>query len=291
MCELNLDLHVPERATILTVRTLSATEKLFKIELNSGEELGHKPGQFLELTIPNIGMAPISIASSPTDKEWFELGVRAIAGGNVTPALHRMQAGDTVFVSKPMGNGFPVDELTGKDLILVAGGIGLFPLRSLIRYVRANRPDFGVNRNGTDLGNVTILFGSKNPEERLLPEEISMWKRDSSIDFYETVDIGNESWKGNVGLITKLFSNMQNVEGRVQKVDAPNTRAVVIGPDVMFKFVTMELVKLGVSKDHIFASTERKMSCGLGFCRNCLLPNGKRACVDGPVFSASELCF
>jgi NAD(P)H-flavin reductase len=270
MRESDLNLHVPERATILEVRTLSATEKLFKLALANGKQLGHIPGQFLEIIVPHIGSTWISITSSPTDKGYFELGVRAIDGGNVTPVLHRMKAGDTVFVSKPIGNGFPIDELIGNDLILVAGGIGLFPLRSLVRYVFANRLDFG---------GVTILFGAKNPDERLLPEELADWNK--ICEFCETVDKGNTEWKGNVGLITKLFADLWVVP--------KSTRAVVIGPDVMFKFVTIELVKLGVSKDHIFASTERKMSCGLGFCRNCLLPNGKRACVDGPVFSASQL--
>jgi len=273
MSKVNLDLHVPERATILEVRTLSSTEKLFKLALANGKELGHIPGQFVEITIPHIGSAPISVTSSPTDKGYFELGVRSIDGGNVTPVLHRMKAGDTVFVSKPMGNGFPIDELIGQDLILAAGGIGLFPLRSLVRYVFANRFDFG---------GVTILFGAKNPDERLLPEELADWNK--VCEFYETVDNGTPEWKGNVGLITKLFADLWVVP--------KSTRAVVIGPDVMFKFVTMELVKLGVSKDNIYASTERKMSCnGLGFCRNCLLPNGKRACVDGPVFSAMQLGF
>ena len=273
MCNADLDLHVPEKATIIEVRTLSATEKLFKIRLNSGEELGHKPGQFVMLTIPNIGTAPISITSSPTDKGYFELGVRAIEGGEVTPALHRMQVGDTVFVSGAKGNGFPLEKLYGKNLILAAGGIGLFPLRSLVRYVFSRHCDFR---------RITILFGTKNPDERLLPEELAEWK--NKCEFYETVDNGTPEWKGNVGLITKLFADLK-------EIDAPNTSAVVIGPDVMFKFVTMELVKLGVSKEHIFASTERKMSCGNGHCRNCLLPTGDLACVDGPVFSAKHLGF
>ncbi len=268
----NDNLHVPEKATVLHVQTLSPTEKLFRLALASGENLGHKPGQFLMLTIPNVGVAPISIASSPTDKGWFELGVRAITGGNVTPQLHAKKTGDTVFVSKPMGNGFPLEQLAGKDLFLVAGGIGLFPLRSLVRYVRVNISDFG---------RTAIFFGAKTPDERLLPEELEMWRKDPTIEFYETVDNGSSSWKGNVGLITTLFGSLDGV--------SKDTNAIVIGPDIMFKFVTMELIKLGLSREHIFASTERKMSCGLGFCRNCLLPNGKLACKDGPVFSATQL--
>jgi len=271
------ELHVPEPAEILSVATLSAQEKLFRLQLKSGEELGHNPGQFIMLSLPNIGMAPISVTSSPTDEGWFELGVREVGGGNVTPALHRMKAGDTVFVSKPLGNGFPMDKLYGKQLVLAAGGIGLFPLRSLIRYVRANRSDFGY---------VAIVFGAKNPDERLLPDEIKIWKRDESLIFLETVDKGSDSWRGNVGLITTLIPKLWRFgfETYTEK-----SRAVVIGPDIMFKFVSIELAKLGVAKKNIYASTERKMSCGLGFCRNCLLPNGKRACVDGPVFSAEEL--
>jgi len=276
MCEklcIDTELHVPDRATILCVDTLSATEKLFRVRKDDGTALGHLPGQFVMLTVPNVGVAPISVTSSPTDYGYFELGVRAVSGGNVTPALHARKVGDTVFVSRPCGNGFPLMDLVGQDLILVAGGIGLFPLRSLIRYVREYREFFG---------KVAILFGAKNPSERLLPLEIDEWEADPTIEFLETVDKGDETWKGNVGLITTLFAKLSDV-------DASRTRAVVIGPDIMFKFVSIELQKLGLTKENIYASTERKMSCGLGLCRNCLLPNGKRACVDGPVFSMKEL--
>lgn len=271
------NLHSPEPAVVLSAQELSATEKLFRFRLASGRALGHVPGQFVMITLPGIGAAPISVCSSPTDEGWFELGIRRYDIGNMTPSLHRLQAGDTVFVSRPMGNGFPVEKLFGKDLVLVAGGIGLFPLRSLIRFVRAKRSDFGY---------VAIVFGAKNPDERLLPDEIAEWKRDTSLIFLETVDRGNDAWHGNVGLITTLIPKLPKYGF---ETFTKKSRAVVIGPDIMFKFVSLELAKLGVAKQNIYASTERKMSCGLGFCRNCLLPNGKRACVDGPVFSALEL--
>ncbi len=149
-------LYLPKPAKLIEVETLAKKEKLFRVQLEGGSQLGHHPGQFVEVSILGIGEAPISISSSPTRGTTFELGVRVV--GNVTRALHRLQAGDTFGIRGPFGNGFPVSELIGRDLLFIAGGIGLFPLRSMIQYALDRRLQFG---------RILLLYGCREPAEQL----------------------------------------------------------------------------------------------------------------------------
>lgn len=143
-------IYAPIIATVQETRQITATEKYYKIALDSGKELGHLPGQFVEVSILGVGEAPISISSSPTQKGYFELGVRKV--GNVTGAMHNLKAGDKIGIRGPFGTNFPFEIAKGKDVLFVAGGIGLFPARSFINYVLHNRKDYK---------NVTILFGAR----------------------------------------------------------------------------------------------------------------------------------
>lgn len=259
-------LYLPELAQIKRVETLTATEKLFEVGLE--KSLGHKPGQFVEVSVFGVGEAPISVSSSPTrGNGTFELAVRKV--GNVTGALHNMKAGDSIGIRGPFGTNFPLEETKGRDLLFVAGGIGLVPARSFINYAIDNRKKYG---------RIIVLFGAKAPKERLFINELSKWHE--QIEFYETVDRGDETWKGNVGVITTLFPKIE--------IDPKKTTAIIVGPPIMYRFVLIECKKKEILDKNIFASLERRMKCGVGKCGHCQM-NGIYVCQNGPVFRYSEI--
>ncbi len=263
------ELYVPQFAEIVSVTELTPREKVFEFRLPDGKKLGHRPGQFVEVLIPTIGEAPISISSSPTRGDTFQLAVRDV--GSVTHELHNHKVGDKVGVRGPFGNGFPLEKLQEKDILLIAGGIGLFPLRSLVQYVMDERKSYG---------NVTILFGARSPAERLFLDELAAWSQRSDIVFMETVDRGDDTWKGNVGVITTLIPKVQ--------ITPRKTMAVVVGPPVMYRFVIVELKKRDIPDENIIMSLERRMKCGIGKCGHCQI-NGIYVCQEGPVFSYAQL--
>lgn len=263
-------IHLPRIAEIIRVEKLSDREKVFEFKFDDGKELGQMPGQFVELSIFGIGEAPISVTSSPTHKGSFELAVRAT--GSVTNALHTLGTGAKVGIRGPFGNGFPIETLKGQDILFVAGGIGLFPLRSLINYVLDNRKDFG---------EVTTLFGCRSPQERLFLNQLKAWDDCQDMCFLETVDRApDDSWKGNVGVIPTLFSKIN--------FDPKKTYAILVGPPIMYRFVIAECIKRGLSGNHIIMSLERRMKCGVGKCGHCQM-NGKYVCQDGPVFTYAQV--
>jgi sulfite reductase subunit B len=262
-------IYLPELATISKVEKLTETEKFFEIKFNSGKDLGHKPGQFVEVSVFGVGEAPISISSSPTKKGSFDLAIRKV--GNVTNAIHNLKAGSTVGIRGPFGTCFPYEETKGKDILFVAGGIGLVPARSFINYVLHNRKDYG---------RVIIFFGSRSPKERLFLNELADWEKRSDVEYYETVDKGDETWKGNVGVITTLFPKTQ--------VDPAKTYCVVVGPPIMYRFVIKEALDRKIPKEQIIVSLERRMKCGVGKCGHCQI-NGVYVCQDGPVFKYSDI--
>jgi sulfite reductase subunit B len=263
-------IYLPRIADLVRVETLSDKEKVFEFKFADGKELGQMPGQFVEVSIFGVGEAPISVTSSPTRKGSFELAVRAT--GSVTNALHTMEKGAKVGIRGPFGNGFPINTLKGKDILFVAGGIGLFPLRSLITYVLDNRKDFG---------EVTTLFGCRSPQERLFIGQLVEWNTCKDMCFIETVDrCADDSWKGNVGVITTLFPKVN--------FDPAKTYAVVVGPPIMYRFVIAECLKKGLAEDHIIMSLERRMKCGVGKCGHCQI-NGLYCCQEGPVFTYAQV--
>jgi len=248
---------------------MTELEKFFALRFPDGRALGHQPGQFVEVSLWGIGEAPISICSSPTDAEGFELCVRA--SGSVTNALHRLEAGSQVGIRGPFGRGYPMSEMEGSDVLVVAGGIGLAPLRSVIRYVLAHRDRYG---------RLIILYGAKHPSELLFTEELRDWERREDVELHLTVDRPDEAWQGHVGVITTLFPRLT--------LQAAQTFAVVTGPPVMYRFVLLELLGKGIPLDQILFSLERRMKCGIGKCGHCQI-NGKYCCQDGPVFTFPEL--
>lgn len=264
------DLFLPEAATIIEKKTMTKNETYFSLTLDSGKSLGHGAGQFAEVSIPGIGEAPISISSHPGSQKAFEMVIRK--AGNVTGAIHSLNKGDKIGIRGPFGTQFPVDTLLkGKDLIIACGGLGLVPLRSAIGYILEHRKDYG---------RVTILVGTKSPEERLFTDELRLWQNRSDLNFQETVDRGGPHWKGHTGVITTLMSDLT--------IDRKNTYALLCGPPVMYKFVLLELMNLSLPFKQIYLSLERRMKCGIGKCGHCQI-NGYYTCKDGPVFKFSDL--
>lgn len=261
--------YLPQWAEITNIKDLTASEKLFGLHLNGGEPLGHQPGQFVELSLMGIGEAPISVSSAPREDNSFELAIRKV--GNLTNAAHTLKRGDTVGIRGPFGTCFPIEETKGKDILFVAGGIGLVPLRSFIYYVFDRRDEYG---------DITILFGARDPSEQLFVDELRQWEKRKDITYLETVDRPDQNWKGNVGVITTLFPKID--------VDPSKTYCVVVGPPVMYRFVILEAKAKGIPDTQIFLSLERRMKCGLGKCGHCQI-NHVYVCQDGPVFRYADI--
>jgi NAD(P)H-flavin reductase len=267
-CE-NGNLFVPALATITDKVELTATETFFRFELQDGSPLGHTPGQFVELSMFGYGEAPISISSPPDQTDSFEMCVRKL--GTVTTALHGAGPGASVGIRGPFGRGFPVDRLKGRDVLIIGGGLGLIPLRSLIKHVLANRDSFR---------SVTILNGAKSPAELLFKDECAEWQQREDVVYLETVDRGDSGWGGHVGVITTLIPKLE--------IDPRRTLAAICGPPIMYRFVILDLLAAGMAEDDLLLSLERRMKCGVGKCGHCQM-NSKYVCLDGPVFSYHEI--
>jgi len=262
--------YVPTMARVHRVEQLTELEKLFTLELPEGHSLGNEPGQFVEVSLFGIGEAPISVSSSPgRSNGTFELCVRRV--GDVTNAMHQLKPGTMLGIRGPFGNPFPIDRMKGKDVLFAAGGLGLAPLRSLINEVLDRRGEFG---------RVIILYGAKQPGELLFRDELAEWAERDDVEFHLTVDRGNESWEGHVGVITTLFPEIT--------VNSRATVAATCGPPIMYRFVLMELLGKGIPETQIYLSLERRMKCGVGKCGHCQI-NGLYCCQDGPVFRYADI--
>jgi NAD(P)H-flavin reductase len=265
-------IYVPEIATITKIEQMSPTEKLFDIKIDNPESqkaFDFLPGQFVELTVFGLGEAPFSIPSSPSNKDYFQLCIRDI--GNVSGALHRMKPGDKIGIRGPFGKGyFPFEKMKGKDVIIVAGGLGLAPVMPLIHTILEDRENYK---------RLVIIYGTIDPENILFKKEIEDWKKRDDIELCLTVDNPDEAWQGEVGVCTNLIPGIDC---------GPDTYAVVCGPPVMYKFVVSEFEKKCIKPENIFLSLERRMECGVGKCNHCHVGN-KLSCIDGPVFSLWEI--
>jgi len=261
------NVFLPREADIIRALQITETEKHFTLRPCEGE-MRFVPGQILEVSLHGFGEIPIGFASSPTRQHTFDIVVRTV--GRVSAALNRLQTGDSLFVRGPLGNGFDLDAMKGHPLLIVAGGIGLCPTRSLIQYILDRRGEFG---------DFKLFFGAKTPKEQLFLDDLARWRQSDDVDYYETVDRPDADWRGNVGVITTLF--------RKTKI-AADTRVVVCGPPIMYRFVIAELDGLKIPHDHIFLDLERRMKCGIGKCGHCQI-NDKYVCLDGPVFSYEQV--
>lgn len=264
------DIYLPMPAVVERSYPLTDLDRMFEIRLGSGKPLGHMPGQFVSVTVPGIGEAPISLCTAPDESDKFHLVVRKV--GRVTAALHELPPGSPIGIRGPFGNHFPVDtELPGKDLVIIVGGIGIVPIRSVIHYVLGHRADYGA---------INILYGARTPGDRLFLDEIEGWRAQEGVTYEETVDRGDEGWKGNIGVITTLMPGVP--------VHPDNSRIIICGPPIMYKFVITGLEARGIPLEHIYVSLERRMRCGVGKCGHCQI-NRLYACIDGPVFNFADL--
>lgn len=257
------------KGRVLRARNMTPREKLFEIALEGGRSLDHEPGQFVMASMFGVGEAPISVCSSPTNRGSFELCVRAV--GRVTETMHRLEAGDEIGIRGPFGKGFPIRVLEGNDLLIVAGGLGIVPLRSLINFVLDNRRDFG---------KVHILLGCKSLEDILFGDELEQWMSRMDVHYECTLDKGAPEWEGHVGLITTLIPDVD--------LKPERTFAIVVGPPVMFRFVMKELLAKKIPESQILVSLERHMKCGMGKCGHCQIQS-YYCCTDGPVFNYNDI--
>ncbi len=229
-----------------------------------------KPGQFAQVSLFGVGEFPTSLPASPTEDEVF-FTVRNV--GSCTSALHQLQPGDRFAVRGPYGNGFPMEEYYGKNLVFVAGGIGLIPLRSCIVYALQHRDKFA---------GIQIFHGAKSPKELMYVSKLGEWGIQAGIECYLTVDRADDSWDGNVGVVGSLFK-----KPGVQ-VPVENTVAFVCGPPVMFRFVIRDLLEMGFRERDIVSTLERYMKCGVGKCGHCCI-GVAYVCTDGPVFTYQQI--
>ncbi|MFC1679966.1 FAD/NAD(P)-binding protein [Elusimicrobiota bacterium] len=255
------------KCEIINIVKLTSLEKLFHVKiLDHGEKqiFKFRPGQFVMLEVPGFGEMPISISSSSNNREYIELCVRK--AGRATNVLHRAQVGAKLGIRGPFGTSFPMEEMADHNILLIAGGLGLAPLRA---------PIFWVNERRERFRDVHILYGAKRPSEMLFTYQFEEWGKVNHIGLMTIVEEPDKSWKGKTGLITKLFDDIT--------IDPERTYAIICGPPVMFKFVCRHLDSLGVPMNRMFVSLERRMHCGMGKCCRCMV-GSTFTCVEGPVF-------
>ena len=266
------DALIPQIGVVTDIRKDTPDVKTFRVVTPSGEKpFSHMPGQCAMLSIPGVGEAMFSITSSPTNEEYMEFSIKKC--GCVTEWLHQIEAGQKITVRGPYGRPFPVDDaFIGKDLLFIAGGIGLAPLRSVINYVRHFRERYG---------KIDIVYGSRSMNDLVDFREITdEWERDKGVSVHLTIDKPQEGWSGHVGFVPDYVRELDFDTNKV---------AIVCGPPIMIKFTLSVLEDLGFMKSQIYTTMELKMKCGIGKCGRCNI-GSKYVCKDGPVFRCDELC-
>lgn len=268
--------YLPKKAIIDDIIEETADVKTFTLRLKdkANSAMKYKPGQFMILSLAGYGEAPFTFAAIADSDGRFQITVKRI--GALTNALHKLGKDDIVGIRGPYGNSFPLDKMKKKDLLFVAGGIGLAPLRSAIQHI------FSVKggKNRKDYGKIEIVYGSRTPQDILYKDQIESWRKNPDTEIHLTVDIPDEAWGGVCGVVCVLFPRI--------KLNPKNTIAILCGPPVMIKFAIADILKLGFKENNIFASLERYMKCGIGKCGHCYI-KGKYVCTDGPNFCYAQM--
>ncbi len=259
--------YKPIKAIIEEVIDESPSIKTFRLRPEGDFEF--EAGQFIELTVPGVGEAPFTPSSSPYVKD--KIDVTIMKAGRVTSILHEMKEGDEVGIRGPYGKPYPLEKYFGKEVLIVGGGVGLAPLRSLL---------LALFHNIDKLSKIILKYGARTPNDIIYKKEIEKWKEHVKTNVVLTVDSGTPAWKKNVGLITTILKKPD--------VDLNNSVSIVCGPPIMMKFVTMKLLDLGFKGSNIYLSMERNMSCGVGMCFHCRL-GPYYICKDGPVFTWEQI--
>jgi len=245
--------------------------KTYVLKFADGYKIDFMPGQFVELSVPGIGEAPFGFASNPLKNETIEITIKRT--GKLTDAIHSLKAGDSVFIRGPFGNTFPSEKFCGNNILYIAGGLGLAPLRPLISYVfeEANRDKYG---------KVEMLIAARSSADFIYFREYEMWRAFKNTEITLTIDKEEPGWTEKVGFPHNLVAEMS--------FDMNKTYAVLCGPPIMIKFVSQKLIEMGMPLDRIYTTLEMRMTCGVGNCGKCNIGH-KYVCVDGPVFSLEEL--
>ena len=262
---------IPSTAIIKGIRQLSHDTMLYLLRLikdRMSASFTFTPGQFVQFSVPSAGEIPISLAGAPQDENTIELCIRKV--GHVTSMAHRLEMEAPVGVRGPFGNGFPLDQWKGRNILLIAGGLGIAPLRSLLLYLLQNRAGFG---------EITLMYGARNPATLLFGEELSTLSCGGDFRLLMTVDfLEGEAPRGlscKTGLLTDLVTRT--------RFPTDNTVAAVCGPPALYRCLVGELVRMGISESDIYLSLERRMKCGTGLCCHCAIGD-LFCCTDGPVF-------
>jgi len=248
--------------------------KTFELEFVNEEEyktFEYLPGQFAEISIIGKGECPIGIASSPTEEGTIKFTIKKM--GTVTSSFHNCDIGDTIGVRGPLGNGWPMEELKGKNIVVIGGGFAFSTLRSLVLYVLDDK-------HRKDYGNITVIYGNRDSSEVLYRDVLEEWEQRDDIDVVLTIDREEESWTRKVGFVAAIVKEVAP--------SPDNAVAIICGPPIMIRTAVDELVKIGWKEEQILNSLEMRMKCGIGKCGRCNIGE-KFVCIDGPVFSLAEL--
>ena len=262
---------IPYLGVVTDIRIDTPDVKTFRVLTPDGvKPFDHMPGQCAMLSIPGVGEAMFSITSSPTNKDYMEFSIKKC--GCVTDWLHQMEVGQQITIRGPYGNAFPVDTaFAGKDMLFIAGGIGLAPLRSVINYCRHYRDRYG---------KIDIVYGSRSKADLVDYNEIlTEWMTDDGITVHLTIDREEEGWDGHVGFVPNYVKELNP--------DISKT-VLVCGPPIMIKFTLAGLKELGFTEEQVYTTMELRMKCGIGKCGRCNI-GAKYVCKDGPVFRFDEL--
>lgn len=268
---MNNEVLIPSVAVITDVRTDTPDVKTFRVLTPDGKKpFEHMPGQCAMLSIPGVGEALFSITSSPTNREYMEFSIKKC--GCLTSWIHMLEPGQQITIRGPYGNGFPVEtELRGKDLLFIAGGIGLAPLRSVINYCLDNRENYG---------KLQIIYGSRSKDDLVDYQEIiDEWMKAENVEVNLTIDREQEGWDGHVGFVPNYVKELSPDLGMT---------VLMCGPPIMIKFSLAGLKELGFTDTQVYTTMELRMKCGIGKCGRCNV-GAKYVCKDGPVFRCDEL--
>ncbi len=270
-CNSKKDMLIPVLGVVTNIKQQTPDVQTYRVTAPGGGVcFPHQPGQCAMLSIPGVGEAMFSITSSPTNTEYMEFSIKKC--GHLTDWLHQMEPGQQITIRGPYGNNFPVEtELKWKDLLFIAGGIGLAPLRSVINYVRDNRANYG---------KVDIVYGSRSSADLVYLDEIKEeWNGKNGVNVHLTVDREEDGWDGHVGFVPNYVKELAFTADKT---------ALVCGPPIMIKFVLAALQEMGFAKTQVYTTLELRMKCGIGKCGRCNI-GSKYVCRDGPVFRCDQL--
>lgn len=263
---------VPEPAVILDVIVETANIKSYRVAFEDTsimENFSFLPGQIALVSVPGTGESTFAISSPPSQKEYLQFSI--MRTGAVTGAIHDLIAGDSLTVRAPMGCAFPTDDWQGRNIVIVAGGIGMAPLRSLLLHLLDHKDNYG---------EIKLIYGARTPADLCFVEDLNEWEKDNRLEVIATVDTAESGWTGREGLVPHVLE----AEG----LSPHNTIAITCGPPVMIKYTLLSLDKMGFREEQTFTTLERRMKCGIGLCGRCNV-GSKYVCTDGPVFSLEQL--